>query len=137
MVPKCITEESYLRRGCKSQDHLHIRWGEINDLWQEGSLEPMPDGKPGFAGGKLERKRIGEGIEPDYLFDWLVPGKVIRYKRNPPTRGLSAKYGHYLAAKLNKGEPWAQVMLADMKGQRESGDNFLDVPTAYREPAFV
>lgn len=120
MVTRNVTLESYQKYGCLSQDHLHIPWGELNDLWQEGSLEPVPDGKPGFAGGRLDRSRIGEGIEPDYLFEWLVPGKVIRYKRNPATRGLSAKYGHYLAAKLNKGEPWAQVMLADMRGELQT-----------------
>ena len=131
MVTRNVTPESYQKYGCGSQDHLHIAWGELNDLWQEGSLEPMPDGKPGFAGGELPRKRIGEGIEPDYLFEWLVPGKVIRYKRNPATRGLSAKYGHYLAAKLNSGEPWAQVMLAEMRGERESASNFDEETCCY------
>lgn len=86
----------------------------------------MPDGKPGFIGGQLDRKRIGEGFEPDYLFEWLVPGKVIRYKRNPATRGLSAKYGHYLASKLNKGELWAQTMLANIRCQRETASQEED-----------
>lgn len=119
VVTREITENHYLKYGCRSQDHIHIGWGELNDLWQEGSLEPA-DKKPGFVGGQLERKRIGEGVEPDYFFEWLIPGKVIRYKRNPATRGLSAKYGHYLASKLNKGELWAQTMIANIRCQRET-----------------
>lgn len=81
----------------------------------------MPDGKPGFVGGQLERKRIGEGVEPDHFFEWLVPGKVIRYKRIVPVRGRSAKFGHYLASKLLKGELWAETMVANIRGQREAG----------------
>jgi hypothetical protein len=98
----------------------------LNDLWRENSLEPV-NNKPGFAGGELtERKPIGDGFDPDYLFEWLIPGKVIRYKRSVPVRGRSAKFGHYLASKLLKGELWAQTMVANIRGQRETVTEEVD-----------
>lgn len=119
VVTRDVDETKYHSKPCSAGHHIHIGWGEVNDLWQEGSLEPA-DNKPGFDGGKLQRSRIGEGVEPDYLFQWLIPGKVIRYKRNPATRGMSAKYGHYLASKLAKGALWAETMIANIRGQRET-----------------
>lgn len=127
VVTRDVDEAKYHTKPCSAGHHIHIGWGEVNDLWQEGSLEPV-NNRPGFAGGQIQRGRIGEGIEPDYLFEWLIPGKVIRFKRNPATRGLSAKYGTYLASKLEKGALWAQTMIANIRCQREmpTESNLLD-----------
>ncbi len=119
VVTRDVDEETYRKYPCSSGRHVHIGWAEINMMWDRNELEPVGQDRPGFDGGAIEKRRAGDGEEPDYLFEWLIVGKVIRFKRNPAVRGLSAKYGEYLARMLAKKEPWAQTLIGNMRGQRE------------------
>ena len=60
VVTRDVDEETYRNFPCTSGRHIHIGWSEINDLWDDGELEPVGD-KPGFDGGVLEKRRAGDG----------------------------------------------------------------------------
>lgn len=108
IVAKAVTLETLPKESCSF--HHHIGWRELNEYHTEGSLQPV-DGVREFA-------KDGEGREPDYLLEWLIPGRVLRFKREIPHRGLSSKYGNYLAAALRQHRKWAQAMIADMNAHR-------------------
>jgi hypothetical protein len=117
VVSRDFTESKYHETSCSSGTHSHFSWSEINELWCDGLLAPDDKGKPGFVGGRLEDRPTGEEA-PDYLFEWLIVGKVIRFKRNPAVRGLSSRYGEYLAWQSTAKAPWAQVLIANMRQPR-------------------
>lgn len=114
VVSKSVTIEKLPKESCSF--HHHIGWRELNEYHAEGSLQPV-DGVREFA-------KDSEGREPDYLLEWLVPGRVLRYKRDIALKGMSAKYGPYLAEQLAKGRKWAKVLLQDMQtGRRPKSGN--------------
>ena len=80
------------------------------------------------AGGQLSSRISpdfkGEGGQLDLgLIEWIDYGKVLRVKYQPPfltgalLRGLSARVGEYLVQALRRHEPWATMMLIDMRHQ--------------------
>lgn len=108
LVAKAITVEGFPKE--PHCFHHHITWSELNQFHVEGSLQPVD--------GVREHAKDGEGREPDYLLEWLIPGRVLRFKREIPHRGLSSKYGNYLAEALREHRKWAQAMIADMNAHR-------------------
>jgi hypothetical protein len=103
--------------------HHHIGWRELNEHHNDGSLEPVT--------AVRELVKVEDGCEPDYVLEWLVPGRVLRYKREIPNRGLSSKYGTYLAEALRKRKKWAQALIADMRASRSAMGGSERVPGAY------
>lgn len=90
-------------------------------MWAEGFLEPIR--APGTPHSEKE---------PDYLFEWLVYGRAIQFKRMTAVRGLSCKVGIHIAAAVeeiltateqgrqaSEGIEWALVMLKDIRMRRE------------------
>jgi hypothetical protein len=59
--------------------------------------------------------------EPDYMYRWLIVGRVLQFRRNNPSRGISAKYGAEIADALEKKKPYAKVFIATIRGQLETG----------------
>jgi hypothetical protein len=108
VVAKAVTLETLAKHPCCF--HHHINWRELNEYHVEGTLQPVD--------GVREHAKDDEGREPDYLLEWLVPGRVLRFKREIPHRGLSSKYGTYLAEELKRRRPWAKAMIADMQAGR-------------------
>ena len=110
VVAKCVTLETLPFEPCCF--HHHIGWQELNEYYADGSLQPVD--------GARELSKDEEGREPDYILEWLQfatrEGKksVIRFKREIPNRGLSSKYGTYLAEALRKRRKWAQVLIEAM-----------------------
>jgi hypothetical protein len=112
VVPRAATLEN-LKGKFPCSQHKHVGWKELRQLHDEGSLEPVQ--------GARESTKDAEGREPDYLLEWLIPGRVLRFKREIPTRGLSSKYGAYLAEALRQRQGWAKVVIADMQTGRKPG----------------
>jgi hypothetical protein len=74
--------------------HGHIGWKEVNRLWSEGFLQPLSgDGSP-------------------YLFEWLIPGRVIRFKRRMIIRDLSSRFGEVIERAVRNRETWAMCWLS-------------------------
>lgn len=84
-----------------------MQYKEIRLLHAAGEIAP-PE-------GVREHAKDWEGREPDYIFEWILPG-VLRYKRDIPHRGLSSKYGWYLAQQLRKGSQIARANMEDIQG---------------------
>lgn len=59
--------------------------------------------------------------EPDYIFKWLIVGRVLQFVRYVPARGLSSKFGAYVAEALEKKKPWAKAFVAQIRGELETG----------------
>lgn len=115
VVDRSWTEETAKLHTCSDGSHRHLGWKEINELWTLGFLEPMR--APG-APRPID--------EPDYVFEWLIPGRIIQFKRMAAIRGLSCKVGatHAMAVEAaidgkDKGN-WALAMLASIRMRRES-----------------
>lgn len=102
VVSRSVTRENFSEESCPF--HSHIGWQELNTFHAEGSLQPVD--------GVRESAKDEDGREPDYVFEWLITGKVIRYKREIPYRGSSTKDGWYLAQELKKHKGWAVVAVA-------------------------
>lgn len=109
VVSRLMTVERLADEPCAF--HHHIGWRELNELHNDGSLQPVD--------GIREHAKDAEGREPDYILEWLVPGRVLRYKRELSIRGLSSKYGGYLADALRKRKKWAAALLGDMRTGRK------------------
>src|SRR5260221_11233274 len=77
---------------------------------------------------------VGEP-QPRYVFEWLIPDKVLRFMRETPMNGNSSRLGQYLAEEYRKdrkqlsgalasgdGQPkrtlWAEAMVSQMRDQR-------------------
>lgn len=105
IVSHQVTESQYNADSCKAGKHSHVGWSEVNEMHNEGSIQPIGV-DPAIA--------KAEG-EPDYVFEWLIPGRVLRFKRHIPIRGLSSKFGAYLAAAFKRRKPWAVVMVSQMR----------------------
>lgn len=116
IVSRNVTADSFLKDPDHDR-HPHIGWQEINTLFAENALQPISG---------LEIKDISDEREstPDYIFEWLT-GSVIRYKRHIPTRGMSSKFGEYLARAVKAKEPWAEAMMAQMRGELETACSVL------------
>ena len=108
VVSRSVTKEKLAEEPCAF--HHHIGWKELNEIHLDGSLQPVD--------GVREHAKDAEGREPDYILEWLIPGKVLRYKRELSIRGMSSKYGSYLAEELSKRRAWARVLLSDMRSVR-------------------
>lgn len=111
VVGRHVTAESFLKDP-QCERHTHIGWEELNILFSENSLQPIN----GLGETDISDERENS---PDYIFEWLTGG-VIRFKRHIPTRGMSSKFGEYLAGRLNAKEPWARAMVAQMRGELET-----------------
>lgn len=115
VVDRDISEQYY--RDNPSHDwHSHINWRELNELHVEGSLQPIGEQRPTRA--EIEGQELD--AVPDYVFEWLIAGRVIRAKRHIATRGMAAKYGEFLAAEYAAKKPWARAMVAQMRGELET-----------------
>lgn len=104
IVGKYISRESF-EKDPDHDRHAHIGWKELRDLHDQNFLQPIA--------ATLGTKDISFGREensPDFIFEWLT-GSAIRFKRHVPTRGLSSKFGAYLAAALKRKEAWAEVLV--------------------------
>lgn len=112
IVNRSIDEESYRKNPCHDR-HVHISWKELNELHSKGFLEPI--GELRQVSDCAERESV-----PDYVFEWLIIGSVLKFKRHTPTRGLSAKYGPFLAQAIRDKEDWAKTMVAQMRGELET-----------------
>jgi hypothetical protein len=112
VVGRNVTEDSF-RKDPQCERHPHISWQELNKMHTDGGLQPI---------GELRSIEICDerDARPDYLFEWLIAGKAIRFKRHIPLRGMSSKFGAYLAESLKAKAPWAQAMVAQMRGERET-----------------
>lgn len=108
IVGKHVTLETLNKESCSF--HYHIRWPQLNALHADGSLKPVD--------GVLEHAKDDEGRLPDYTLEWLIVGSVLRYLREIPNRGLSSKYGWYLAQQLRKGSVVARANIADIQRHR-------------------
>lgn len=107
IVARSVTAETFSLSDCPN--HHHINYRELKELHASGDVAP-PE-------GIREHAKDWEGREPDYLLEWVMPG-VLRYKRDIPHRGLSSKYGWYLAQELRKNSPVARVNIADIQRHR-------------------
>jgi hypothetical protein len=105
VVNKSTTIEGYRREPCSS--HHHIGWKALNKFYGDGSLCR--------AGGDRRRATTVNDAEPAYPLEWLIPDKVLRYTLDIPVRGLSSKYGWYLAQELRRGSLVAQVNVIEIK----------------------
>jgi hypothetical protein len=116
VVWKSVTLENLSEESCSF--HHHVGWKELNEYHLDGSLQPVD--------GVREHAKDENGREPDYILEWLIPGRVLRYKKELPIRGMSSKYGTYLADALSKRKLWARVFLADMRrGNPPPADEIL------------
>ena len=113
VVARSVDEASW-RKDRDCERHTHVSWSELNVLHAENSLQPI--GELGQANPDDDRP-----VEPDYIFEWLIPGHVIRYKRHIPTRGLSSKYGEVIANALGRREAWARLWVSQVRGELETG----------------
>jgi hypothetical protein len=109
LVGPRVTEESIL--SCQSGTHAHISWKELNLMHDEGEIEPIG------VDPSLKKTEL----EPDYVMKWLIIGRVLQFVRHVPARGLSSKFGAYVAAALEKKKPWAKVFVAEIRGELEVG----------------
>jgi hypothetical protein len=99
-----VDEKSYRLDQCRRGKHSHIRWPELSELLAAGDqIKPLE----ADAAEPKQRK-------PDYVFEWLIPWRVLRRKRDIPTRGRSSKFGEYLSAEAAKRRPWACVMISEI-----------------------
>jgi hypothetical protein len=105
IVNSGVNEASYLAGGCRRNKHHHIRWPELCEL-----LATEDQIKPLAAEAALTKQP-----EPDYVFEWLIPWRVLRQRRGIPTRGRSAKFGEYLSREAAKGKRWAEVMILEIR----------------------
>ena len=104
-----VDESEYRERhSCKTGRHRHISLGKMEEAVHRGFIEPPAQG----SAGDTEPK-------PDYLLEWLVPGGVLRYRRDVPLRGLTSKVGEYHANGIVTKEDWALAMLRQMQMRRE------------------
>jgi hypothetical protein len=103
-----VSEETI--QPCASGKHFHLSWREVNAMFDEGEIEPLT----------MDEAKKPEA-EPDYVFRWLVPGRVLQSKRHIAARGISAKYGDLIAAALERREQWARVWVSTVRGQIETG----------------
>lgn len=115
VVDRDISEE-YFRNHPSHEWHTHINWRELNELHVEGSLQPI--GEQVVSRAEMEREELC--LVPDYVFEWLIVGRVIRSKRHIATRGMTSKFGTYLAAEYAAKKPWAKAMVAQMRGELET-----------------
>jgi hypothetical protein len=61
-------------------------------------------------------------LTPDYVFEWLIPERVLRFKRRIPSHGQSTELGEYLAAEYRKRKQWALAMVSQIREEREHGE---------------
>lgn len=115
VVDRDISEE-YYRTHLSHEWHTHINWRELNELHVEGSLQPI--GEQSVSRAEMEREELC--LVPDYVFEWLIAGRVIRSKRHIATRGMTSKFGAYLAGEYAAKKPWARAMVAQMRGELET-----------------
>lgn len=108
VVGSKVSEASIL--SCKSGTHFHVNWREVNLMHDEGEIEPLG------VNPEIEKTEN----EPDYVFRWLIPGRVLQFKRHVPSRGISAKYGWLIAMALEKEEQWAKAWVATVRGELET-----------------
>jgi hypothetical protein len=116
IVNRNVDESEYRdKHSCRARDHRHMSWKQLKEARLEGYVEPA-DGDP------KPPKRFdsnGRELKPNYLLEWLIPGSVLRYRRDVPLRGLSSKVGEYHANAVVDRKPWASVMLRDVQMRRE------------------
>ena len=55
---------------------------------------------------------------PDYMLRWLVPGRVLQFKRHVHSRGISAKFGELIESALRRGERWAKIWVSTVRGEQ-------------------
>jgi hypothetical protein len=100
-----VDEASYLAVGCRRNKHHHIDWSELNKfLVTKDQIKPL-------AAEATSPKEP----EPRYVFEWLIPGRVLRRLRDIPTRGRSSKFGEYLAGEASRRRPWAENMISEIQ----------------------
>lgn len=109
IVGPTVTEATIL--SCQSGTHAHLNWAELNLMHDEGEIEPL--------GVDPNIKKTE--LEPDYVFKWLIAGRVLQFVRHVPARGLSSKFGAYVAEALEKKKPWAKAFVAQIRGELETG----------------
>ena len=99
---------------CTDKSHTHISNRELREYRDLRIVETTEDGN----------------------LSWLrepgVNGKgVIRLVRQLGIRGLSCKVGSTLAIAIQRREPWAQVMYANQRMQREHPSNVTPIEAIY------
>jgi hypothetical protein len=105
------------RLNCGNQSHTHLSRAQANELVRKGAVEWIKE--PVNRGDK---------------------GIVRVLKRNYAIRGLSSKVGDVLAVALHvdkdikkEREPWAEIMLSDIRRRVEAPEEEPD----YVQPAYL
>ena len=101
-------------KAVRHRGHEHFTWAQCNELWSMEFLAPLRFDGQALTEDQKKRDRAG------YLFEWLVPGFVIQWRRKTAIHGLSCHVGAPLTHALERREGWAKVMLADIQLRLET-----------------
>ena len=98
LVPAFWSREELQRHRCGDGSHGHLTLAQRNELLEHGVVE------------------------------WLLFPRVLKLKRQMGLRGLSCRVGARLAEGVERREPWALVMLAEVRGEMESRRTTVRAP---------
>jgi hypothetical protein len=100
------------RLTCFDRSHAHISRSQLYDYEKHSSIE--------WIAIKYKDGGFTPTEHPALAEKWF--GGIVRISRLFQFRGASSALGEYLSACLRRREPWAEVMLHDMRGHRERED---------------
>lgn len=114
VVNRDVTESDYNEHSCRAGMHAHLTWAEVDDLRNDGLIQPVN------VGLKVAAAQQGTSPRSHYVFEWLIPERVLRFKRRIPTCGQSNKLGWFLARAHRERRDWALAMVSQIREEWET-----------------
>jgi hypothetical protein len=113
LVPYGFDVRDLQRHRCDDRSHAHLSRSQLYNMEKHGEIQWLA----------VRYRGTREFIPADKPDAGLhVDGGILRVSRLFKFRGASNALGEFLSSCLRRREPWAEIMLHDMRGDRERED---------------